>query len=66
MSLRFPRFIKVRDDKGIENASTPEFLAKMWKTQEAQGKDHTGVDDGDLMDVVVEESEVEEELSESD
>ena len=49
----------------MENASTPEFLAKMWRTQEAQGKDHTGVDDGDLMDVV-DDSETEEELSESD
>ncbi|TCD71252.1 hypothetical protein EIP91_011730 [Steccherinum ochraceum] len=66
LSLRFPRFIKVRDDKGIENASTPEFLAKMWKTQEAQGKDHTGVDDGDLMDVLEESDVVEEELSEGD
>ena len=29
LSLRFPRFIRVRDDKGqaIEQASSPEFLA---------------------------------------
>lgn len=59
LSLRFPRFIKVREDKAVENASTPEFLAQMWQVQEAQGKDRTGADDGDLMDVV-EESEIEE------
>lgn len=64
LSLRFPRFIKIRDDKAIENASSPEFLAQMWKIQQAQGKDHAGVDEGDLIDVV-EESDVEE-LSESD
>lgn len=52
MSLRFPRFIRVRDDKGITNANTPEFLVRLWKTQEARGKKVVaGVDDGDLVDV---------------
>lgn len=54
LSLRFPRFIKVRDDKSIFDASTPEFLAKMWHDQERKGKDYTGVDDGELVDVDVE------------
>ena len=54
LSLRFPRFIKVRDDKSIFDASTPEFLAKMWHNQERKGKDYTGVDDGELVDVDVE------------
>lgn len=27
LSLRFPRFLRKREDKGIEEASTPQFLA---------------------------------------
>lgn len=52
LSLRFPRFIRVRDDKGqnIEQASSPEFLANMWKSQQAKGKDTKGNDDGELVD----------------
>jgi DNA ligase-1 len=34
LSLRFPRFLKKRDDKGIEEASTNEFLAALWRKQE--------------------------------
>lgn len=51
LSLRFPRFIRAREDKGIENASSPEFLAQMYRTQESRGRDNTGADDGDLVDV---------------
>ncbi|ORY68247.1 DNA ligase I [Pseudomassariella vexata] len=36
LSLRFPRFLKKRDDKGIEEASSSEFLAGLWRKQEAQ------------------------------
>lgn len=36
LSMRFPRFLKVRDDKSIEEASTAEFLANLWKKQEAK------------------------------
>ena len=42
LSLRFPRFLKVREDKGIEEASTAEFLAGLWRKQEERVK----VDDG--------------------
>ena len=42
LSLRFPRFSKVREDKGIEEASTAEFLAGLWRKQEERVK----VDDG--------------------
>jgi DNA ligase 1 len=34
LSLRFPRFLKRRDDKGIDEASTSEFLASLWRKQE--------------------------------
>ncbi|OBZ68078.1 DNA ligase 3 [Grifola frondosa] len=60
LSLRFPRFMKVREDKGIEDASTPEFLAKMWRDQQAAGKDQTGADEGDLLDVDIEDNGEEE------
>ena len=59
LSLRFPRFIKVREDKKLEQASDPAFLAKIWRDQ--QGKTKQGADDGDLLDVDFEEEIVEEE-----
>ncbi|KAJ3571696.1 hypothetical protein NP233_g3582 [Leucocoprinus birnbaumii] len=47
LSLRFPRFLKIREDKSIEQASTPQFLASIWKKQQGDRQ----VDDGDeLMD----------------
>lgn len=36
LSMRFPRFLKAREDKGIEEASTSEFLAGLWRKQEAR------------------------------
>ncbi|EXJ83536.1 DNA ligase 1 [Capronia coronata CBS 617.96] len=39
LSMRFPRFLKVRDDKGIEEASTNEFLAALYRKQEARIKE---------------------------
>ncbi|KAK3904472.1 ATP-dependent DNA ligase [Staphylotrichum tortipilum] len=37
LSLRFPRFVRVREDKGVEEASSGEFLAELWRKQEARG-----------------------------
>ncbi|CAZ83915.1 unnamed protein product [Tuber melanosporum] len=34
LSLRFPRFVRRREDKGVEEASTPEFLAGLFFKQE--------------------------------
>ena len=37
LSMRFPRFLRVREDKSIEEASTADFLAELWWKQEARG-----------------------------
>ncbi|KAI0699263.1 ATP-dependent DNA ligase [Cytidiella melzeri] len=67
LSLRFPRFMKTRGDKSIETASTPEFLADMYRSQQAQtNKGRGGVDEGDLVDIDLPESEMEDSESESD
>ena len=36
LSMRFPRFLKVREDKSIEEASTSDFLAGLYRKQEAR------------------------------
>lgn len=49
LSLRFPRFLKKREDKGIEEASTNEFLAGLWRKQEEKAPASTAndVEDGE-------------------
>ncbi|TKA27915.1 hypothetical protein B0A50_03980 [Salinomyces thailandicus] len=42
LSLRFPRFLKVREDKGLEEASTNDFLAGLYRKQEARAPAHEG------------------------
>lgn len=42
LSLRFPRFLKKRDDKSIDEASTNEFLAGLWRKQEAKAEPADG------------------------
>lgn len=44
LSLRFPRYLRRREDKFSEQASTPEFLASIWKEQQGN---HQGINDGD-------------------
>ena len=38
LSLRFPRFLKVREDKSIEEASTPDLLSSLYRKQEARAQ----------------------------
>lgn len=42
LSMRFPRFLKVRDDKSIDEASTSDFLADLYRKQEARMQATTG------------------------
>ncbi|KAK1248226.1 hypothetical protein MKX08_006446 [Trichoderma sp. CBMAI-0020] len=52
LSLRFPRFLKKREDKSIDEASTNEFLANLWRKQEAMAETLTSKADGaELEDV---------------
>ncbi|KAF2219849.1 ATP-dependent DNA ligase [Elsinoe ampelina] len=48
LSLRFPRFLRVREDKGVEEASTVDFLAGLYRKQEARGPERkVGVEEGE-------------------
>jgi len=49
LSIRFPRFIRCRDDKDIQDASTPLFLVDMRRSQQAVGRERA--DDGNTFDV---------------
>jgi len=59
LSLRFPRFIRQREDKDIESASTPEFLANLWTAQQGKRANEDGNDAGDLVDVGLQGSDFE-------
>lgn len=47
LSLRFPRFLRKREDKGIEEASTNEFLAGLYEKQEARAPAAAAPEEGD-------------------
>ena len=63
LSLRFPRFVKVREDKSIGQASTSEFLASIWRNQQGTDK-RGGADAGELIDTYLSEELEEEDFSE--
>ena len=43
LSMRFPRFLKAREDKSIDEASTSDFLAQLWRKQEAKVKSGSAI-----------------------
>jgi DNA ligase 1 len=61
LSLRFPRFVRVREDKSVEQVSTTEFLAGMYRGQQEPGKDLGGADDGQLIDPALSDDEMDDE-----
>ena len=42
LSLRFPRFLKVREDKSIDEATTSDYLAYLWRKQSERTKQEGG------------------------
>lgn len=50
LSVRFPRFLKLRSDKDIAEASTSSFLAQMYRDQPSASGKAGGNDEGDLED----------------
>ncbi|KAK9848181.1 hypothetical protein MYU51_016965 [Penicillium brevicompactum] len=42
LSLRFPRFLKIREDKSIDEATASDYLALLWRKQ----MERAGVEDG--------------------
>jgi DNA ligase-1 len=43
LSLRFPRFLKVREDKSIDEASTSDYLASLYRKQSERTQAETAV-----------------------
>lgn len=55
LSLRFPRFLKVREDKSIDEATTSDYLAYLWRKQSERTKLEGGGGDEEGMAEELEE-----------
>lgn len=51
LSLRFPRFLKVREDKSVEEGSTADDLARLWRMQVQKSREEKPppADEGEKM-----------------
>lgn len=57
LSLRFPRFLRVREDKSIDEASTSDFLAALWRKQMERAREEEGAAVDPVMDDNIEEQD---------
>lgn len=51
LSTRFPRFLRVREDKGVEEATSAEDMAVLYRKQEAKVVKEGGGGDGGVEEV---------------
>ncbi|KAF8331870.1 DNA ligase [Cantharellus anzutake] len=62
LSLRFPRFMRIRGDKAVEDATQPSMLTEIWCRQNgSRPKSTVDLDEGDLIDFEGENDEYDEE-----
>lgn len=57
LSLRFPRFMRVREDKSIDEASTSDFLAGLWRKQMERAREEEGAAVDPAVDDNIEEQD---------